>query len=192
MAWIVIALVLLIAFGPVLWLLPSKRDKRLSALRARARQEGLVVEMKRLPKPTPELHERVTAGGVVKNPVIDCASYNQIFRRRLRYQPGWRLVRGDGEEDPFPGWRFDERPDGNSGRQFLADMLKATEQLVKNLPDDVIGLQVSPARVSVYWLENPGTNVDSVADLAALLRRFEADLLAVEDDIESRLEDEDS
>ena len=53
MTWLLIILVLVVAFGPVLWLVPSKRDKRLSALRSRARAEGLIVEMRRIPKPDP-------------------------------------------------------------------------------------------------------------------------------------------
>ena len=53
MTWLLIILVLVVAFGPVLWLVPSKRDKRLSALRSRARSEGLIVEMRRIPKPNP-------------------------------------------------------------------------------------------------------------------------------------------
>ena len=53
MTWLLIILVLVVAFGPVLWLVPSKRDKRLAALRSRARSAGLIVEMRRNRIPPP-------------------------------------------------------------------------------------------------------------------------------------------
>jgi hypothetical protein len=89
MTWLIIGLILLAAFGPVLWLVPSRKDRHLSALREQARLEGLVVELRRLPKLQPSAHERVTAGGRVKKPVQECAA-GCIRRDDVRSGPSFR------------------------------------------------------------------------------------------------------
>ena len=58
MQWLVIILILALVIGPVAYLLPSKKDKRLAALRLRARQLGLHITLSRLPKLDPSAEER--------------------------------------------------------------------------------------------------------------------------------------
>ena len=110
MSWMLIALLLLVAFGPVLWLVPSKRDRRLTALRARARAEGMLVEIRRLPKPDPTPQDRVSSGGKVRDPVIETASYGYPMKRKLTHLPTWRVVRraveSQSAHDPLPGWSY--------------------------------------------------------------------------------------
>ncbi len=75
MIWVLIGLLFIAAFGPILWLMPGERERRLSKLRLKARQRGLVVELTRIEDPSPQAHDRVSSGGVVKRPVISCAAY---------------------------------------------------------------------------------------------------------------------
>jgi len=184
--WIVIVVVLLVAFGPVLWLVPSKRDRRLTALRGRARTEGLVVEIRHLPKLDWRPEDRVSAGGKVREPVIECAAYSLRFGRRLGHLPGWRVLRvaTDGPPDPFPSWRYDQRPKGE-GRRYLEQMLEPVRRTLAGLPDDVAGFEVNSTGLSVYWLERPGSHPDTVSELAAGLRALEAALGALEREIDA-------
>lgn len=193
MTWLLIILVLVVAFGPVLWLVPSKRDKRLSAMRSKARSAGLVVEMRRIPKPDPAPEERVSAGGKVRDPVLECASYGLPLSRGLKYLPGWRLVRKAAEEgpDPFPDWQYDLRPKGE-GREFLDAVLQRTERLLAALPDDVAALEVGARMVLAYWLEKPGSTAASVPDLAAALEEFADSLSALDREIEAARTSDDS
>jgi hypothetical protein len=193
MTWLLIVLVLVVAFGPVLWLVPSKRDKRLSALRSRARSEGLIVEMRRIPKPNPAAEERVSAGGKVRDPVIECASYGLPLSRGLKYLPGWRLVRKPAEDgpDPFPDWQYDQRAKGE-GREYLDEMLKRAEILLRALPEDVAALEVGARMVLVYWLEKPGSTESSVPDLAAEVRTFADSLSDLDRQIEAARSSNDS
>ena len=194
MSWIVIVIVLLVAFGPVLWLVPSAKDRRLTKLRARGRAEGLVVELKRLPKPEPELHERVSAGGKIRTPVIECASYGHGLASKLTYLPQWRLVRTPDSErpDPFPDWTFDHRPSGAHGRRFLDEMLEITTPLLDQLPADVVAFEVDVRMIRVYWLEKPGSDEAAVSEFARLLRGFEEAIIALETGIEAQMDDNDS
>ena len=193
MTWLLIVLVLVVAFGPVLWLVPSKRDKRLSALRSRARSEGLIVEMRRIPKPNPAAEERVSAGGKVRDPVIECASYGLPLSRGLKYLPTWRVVRKPAEEgpDPFPDWQYDQRAKGES-REYLDEMLKRAEMLLRALPEDVAALEVGARMVLVYWLEKPGSTESSVPDLAAAVRSFADSLSDLDRQIEAARSSNDS
>ena len=193
MTWLLIILVLVVAFGPVLWLVPSKRDKRLAALRSRARSEGLIVEMRRIPKPNPAAAERVSAGGRVRDPVIECASYGLPLTRSLKYLPSWRLVRKPAEKhpDPFPDWQYDLRAKGE-GREFLDQVLTQVETLLCALPNDVAALEVSARMVLVYWLEKPASTESSVPDLASALRTFADSLSALDSEIEAARTSNDS
>jgi hypothetical protein len=193
MTWIVIAVVLLIAFGPILWMLPTKRDKRLSALRTRARAEGMTVEMRHVPKPDPTPEERVSAGGRKREPYIECAAYGIGFGRKLRHLPAWRIVRvssGDGA-DPFPGWRYDRRPAGEN-RAHLEAMLALTRPFLERLPTGVVAVEVDPRMTLVYWREPPGSDVETVSAMADGVREFESGLGALDAGIEQRLADHDS
>jgi len=197
MNWIVIGIVLLVAFGPVLWLMPTPKDRRLAALRARGRVEGLVIELRHIPKLDPAPHERVSAGGKVRTPMIEVAAYGHPLPRKLRFLPLWRLVRTTVSEpsampDPFPGWSYDRRPDGPQGRRYLSEMSPLAEVFSSQLPKDVVAIEVDSRLIRVYWLENPGSDEASVSNIAGLLRGFEAELMALEAQIEARSEINDS
>jgi hypothetical protein len=193
MTWMLIGVVLLLAFGPVLWLVPSKKDKRLTALRARGRTEGLVVELRRIPKLDPTARERVSSGGRIRTPSIECASYGYAMARKLEYLPGWRVarVKADVKPDPFVSWRYDRRPVGD-GRRYLTDMLEQVISILDQLPEDVIALEISARMLLVYWLEKPGSTVDTVVEIGRLLRGLEASLSSLEDRISEKFESNDS
>ena len=95
MTWLVIGLLFLAAFGPILWLLPNERDKRLAKLRMEARRRGLGVELTRMTDPRPALRDRVSSGGVVKKPIIKCAAYRMLVPRPLEHIQPWRVESGE-------------------------------------------------------------------------------------------------
>lgn len=191
MTWLIIAVVLLAAFGPVLWLLPSRRDRRLAALRQAAREAGLVVEIKRIPKTNPRPEERVSAGGVVREPVRDCAAYQWLLQRRLKHLPAWRLLRQEGASDgPWPDWVFE--PHVRASEPHLDEVMSLMRRELGSLPAGVIGLEAGERAVLVYWLEGADSGTDDVATIASTLKVLEAQLTALDDEIEAAAADEDS
>jgi len=192
MTWVLIGVILLLAFGPVLWLVPSRKDRRLTALRAQGRAEGLVVEIRRIPKPDPRPEERVSAGGKVRTPTLETAVYGLTMHRKLRHLPGWRIIRMETDDaDPLPGWRYDRRPTGE-GRRYLEPMIELARTLIEALPDDVVALEVEARMLYVYWLEKPGSNVSVVTEIATDLKEFEGALGVLEDQISAELDRNDS
>jgi hypothetical protein len=193
MTWIIIGLILLAAFGPVLWLVPSKRDRHLSALRDQARREGLVVELRQLPKLNPTAEERVTAGGRVKQPGVDATAYMKTLGRRLALLPAWRLLRGREQPQARAGWQFDPdfKPDPGAADAFQAAM-KSLDPLFAGLPDDVIGVELTARSLILYWLERAGSGRSTVTELGDLLVAAQDDLLALDEQLLATSDDEDS
>lgn len=193
MSWIVIAVVLLAAFGPVFWILPSRRDRRLAALRAQAREEGLVVDLRKLPKRNAAAYERVSSAGEVRNPVVEVAAYAQGMARKLQNLPAWRLQRGEDEGEhgnaPREGWIYLDRP---TGQAHVAAMLELADPLLAALPADVLAVEVAPRNLLIYWREGLEAGPRQVSEMAAWLREFEARLLALDEQITARSEGEDS
>lgn len=198
MTWIIIGLILLAAFGPVLWLVPSKRDRHLSALRDQARREGLLVELRRLPKLNPTAEERVSAGGRVKQPVVECAAYTHGFSRRLTALRAWRVLRGDGDPQVRPGWEIDpqQQPELRSalrrGDEVVRASLESLDSLFEALPGDVVGVELTPRSLSLYWLESRSAGRSSVTRLSELMAVAERQLLAVDDGFRAEGDDDDS
>lgn len=190
MTWLIIALILLAAFGPVLWLVPSRRDRQLSALREQARREGLVVDLRRVPKLDPSADERVTAGGRVKQPTIECAAYARTLRRRLILLPAWRLLRGDGPPQVRRGWQFDPALKA-AGPEFQASMQRL-DDLFEALPEDVIGVELSPRALILYWLESRTAEPETVTRLSDMLTHAQQELLALDEQLQRACGDDDS
>lgn len=137
MTWLLIGLLFLAAFGPILWLLPSERDKRLSKLRMEARRRGLAVKLTRLPDPRPRPRDRVSSGGVVKTPIIKCAAYSMHVPRPLEHVQPWRVVSGD-----------------TRASEKLADCYDS-------MPSDWLAVEVDRTGACLYWREEVS---DATAD----------------------------
>lgn len=188
MVWLIIGVVLLAAFGPILWLLPSRRDRRLSALRTAARQAGLTVEMVMLPRLDVAPEERVNAGGRVQTPARDIAVYRYPLPRRLRHLPAWRIFRAKNGLHALPGWVFavTERPD----HPRLGATMACLSTAVEMLPDEVLAMDCGSQQVGVYWREPPGSDAASVAELAGWLVRAADALVALDRGFDPPPEDE--
>jgi hypothetical protein len=166
-AWIIIIVILLVAFGPLMWLRPSARERRLSKLRQQAYQDGMRVELRRLTPQDPAPEDRVTASGRERTLTVDAPAYIYPFPGRLRMLPKWRILRGHDGSPAYPGWVFEpgKRPD----HPQLGPLLELLEPVVQPLPDDVVALECDPQNLAAYWLEGPGTTPARVTDLAGRL-----------------------
>ncbi len=181
--WIVIALIMLVAFGPLLWLRPSPRERRLGRLRQRAYGHGMRVELRRLPGQDLAAEERVSAGGKPRDTSQECAAYIWPLARRLRMLPGLRMLRGDaGGSAGAAGWSFEAGKRPADAR--LDTLLEALRPLVERLPEDVAALEIEQLTVAGYWLEGADAAPERVDDLAARLSEM-ADLLT---GLDARLE----
>ena len=149
MVWLLIAGFLLIGFGGVFYLLPSKRDRQLARIRQLARVSGLTIETVFLEQRDAKPEEIVSAGGRKRHPTRMCISYHKNFRLPLDRAPRWRLIKDDTSEYPLQGWALDGKPQ--------IDDIKDTDEywnhirsIITNIPERCFGLDASDQFVA--WL----------------------------------------
>lgn len=185
--WVIIGLILVAAFGPVLWLKPSGRDKRLNALREAARNAGLTVDIKPLLKLNPTAQERVSAGGEERDSSRLVARYSRHLEKPLRAVASWQViaqVEAPAATRPTitvaPGWVFDPTlqypPEGG----WPASLEKNLPKL-ENLPKGILAVVLERRLVGVYWDENASVNAADVAILGQALEAVERHLLALDE-----------
>ena len=154
MVWIVIALVLIAAVGPVFYLLPSKASRRQAALRTKARQAGLVVEVASVPKTDAEAAERVSSGGEPRDAMIDCAAYRLPLARRLTQAPRWMLLKSARENRFVAGWTTLTPPVAVPVERDA--YWREVAAIIDALPGSCVAVEAGPQTVSWYGRERIG------------------------------------
>ncbi len=148
MDWIIIGVVLLAAFGPVLWLVPSRRDRKLARMRTRARSRGLAVEVTSIADPNPAPEARVSAGGVQRNPVIAGTTYRLDLPRAAPLAAKWALLRAEGAGPAaVAGWRWDD------GANAAGVDWSEVAAILARLPGDVLRCAADGRGVGCFWRE---------------------------------------
>jgi|AntAceMinimDraft_12_1070368.scaffolds.fasta_scaffold34113_2 hypothetical protein len=175
MAYVIIIIVLLVIIGPILALLPSKRQKQQIQMRKAARDAGCSVALTRIDDPDPNPEAYLTNTGKPLERVMAVVAY-----RRLRPRPGqrhqrseiaWALNRQRGAQVDglAPGWQWHDTRVTDlppTLRGYLVDA-------VSSLPDDVIRVEEQKFIISVYWRERADSQglaklIDFLRDCAAL------------------------
>ncbi len=185
MHWLVIILVLALVVGPVAYMLPSRKDKRLAALRLRARQLGLNISLSQLPKLDPLAEERVSAAGELKDPRFPCVAYtlsreldrvpeidSGFHLQRLPAQPtvpvnvwseGWHLTTAGTQ-----GGGADEAA-LNSLARALAPLTERLTEFLADAPADWFAVSADARCVACYWAEKAEAEGDELDVIRARL-----------------------
>ena len=182
LVWIIIILVLAVAFGPVLYLLPTRKDRRLAAIRLEARRQGLVVELKPVRNLDASAEERVSAAGERRSPAHASVAYSLTLRRNLEQLEPWRLLKS-----ARAGWSFD--PDMAIPPE--PDLLPRLLPLIGGLPDDSVALEFGGRNLACYWLERFPADGDAVKTLKESLVAIAEQLTGIDAEIARRLLDAD-
>ncbi len=167
MAWLYILIALILVLGPVLYLVPTRRDKEQAALRSAARAGGLIVELASIHKVDSEAHERVSASAQPREPKIQCVRYGMPLGSPLPGLPEVHLVRGRNSD-----WR----PDPEYPTVANDELVALLQPLLEDFPKDARGLAVTASLVWVYWLESldgaasAQDRVDKIRQVLATIR----------------------
>lgn len=188
MVWIIIVGVLLVAFGPVLYLLPTKKDRRLAALRQHARLLGFVVELQPIRKLNPDARDRVTAGGQLRTPQHSSVAYTLGLRSRFEHLQPWRLLKGAGTTAPLEGWVLDQDAFENSD----LDYLQAFQPLFAGLPSDTVAVALGRRTLTCYWLEKYPADAATVDALHSVMVELGERLAVREEQIADEIRDRNS
>ena len=191
MAWIVVIVVLLAIIGPVVYLMPSKRERQLADVRMIARRAGLGVALTHIPKLDAAAEERVSAGGVQRDPTIECASYKLMFPRRLDAAPCWYVLRGASTKrrEPIDGWTSVSAIDNVSVTE--APYWSTVTSLVEAMPGGCLAVEATPNYVAWMGTERlGGEDAETVVDTITQQLRTLADLHSEMDQKADNFDDE--
>jgi hypothetical protein len=152
LTWVIIVVALVAAFGPLLWMMPSRSDRRLSKMRARARSHGIQVEITQIEDLAAEPHERVNAAGVKLEPKVMCAAYRLGMRQLARAAPQWKILRQpaanpDVNGGPIAGWIWATKPVGDSA------YWQQVGGVLREVPPDTLACAADASEVSCWWRE---------------------------------------
>ncbi|NKB97681.1 MAG: hypothetical protein GKR90_04150 [Pseudomonadales bacterium] len=181
MGWLIAVFVVAMVVGPIMYLKPSEKDKRLSALRLAARNAGLTVKLAAIPRLDPEASDRVSAGGELKQPELSCAAYQLNFDTEVDVSVDVRLLRIPKNPtipvtEAFSGWMVD--PGSTEGWQSIAPKVKTVlNQISAGAPDFCIALAVDARFLSCYWLERAPADGPQIAELRDFLRDAQRQVL---------------
>ena len=181
LTWLIIALVLVVAIGPVLYLLPTAKDKRLTGLRETARRLGLTVRLTRVRKLNPAPTERVNAAGEEQYPTTACVSYAWPIKTSLHRFQDLQLLKEPADVSVpcvkiVPGWVLGEvsevQGEGVDLRS-MQPMLSEMKALMDTLPDDTLGVELSRRFVACLWQEKAAVESSLIDEMAQTCRKME-------------------
>lgn len=164
MVWILVVAVLALTVGPILWLLPSRRQRQLEKWRTSARQHGLVVEQASIEHADAPPEERVSAGGVPRPAQRQCIAYRLPLQPPLDAAPRWRLVKAEPGSPELPGWLLAVPPLPTAP----ADYWPRLRPLLDALPGGCIGVEAAPRAIS--WLGLETAEDDAIDTTVARVR----------------------
>lgn len=147
MNYFIIAFVVLSLLGSIMWVMPTKRDKFLAALRMEAKRLGFQVQLLKLTFPREK--------GVIEPREVSTVAYRflrgKIDQRTHQQWQSWRVVKCETNAceglNQGWGWVLGER-------QLANQQLEKLNQLLLELPESVIALESTPVHVSAFWNES--------------------------------------
>ena len=168
LAWAVIPLVLLIVAAPIFYILPTSRDKYLTALRLRAKNSGCLVKMVSLDKLDVNESELVRSSGRVVQPKSQLMSYTRLIQSNVDFHHSFlfhrisdripqsisRLSKDWGLVMETTSVNGTAEPDNRVS--FLDKYANELISIFQALPLDVQGLSIDQKRLVIFWNESQG------------------------------------
>jgi hypothetical protein len=168
LAWVVIPLVLMLIAAPIFYVLPTSRDKYLTALRLMAKNSGCLVKMASLDKLDANGSELVRSSGRVVQPKYQLMSYTRLIQSKVDFHHSF-LFRRISDRIPQSISRLSKdwglvmettqingtaEPDNRVS--FLDKYANELISIFQALPLDVQGLSIDSKRLVIFWNESQG------------------------------------
>ena len=175
MTWIIIIGLFLLAFVPLLYAIPSPKERRQAKLRKRAMSDGIKVEVMFIPKLSADASEMVNAAGKLLEPKIECAAYQLVLSKRLDI-PRLLFLKTFVENkqslyDAFEHWGVRSETEFRYIKDH-PELIELIESSVEHLPEDALALELAPQKISVLWRESDdsGSSYQSVLETLKMLK----------------------
>jgi hypothetical protein len=167
MAYIIIGFVLLLIIGPIIAVLPSKRQKAQMAMRKVAMSAGISVELTSISDPNPKQDKYLSNTGKALAPTLKVIAYRLQRKREghwRRLPPvSWCLQKKREAQGELAPWVWTQQSDEMSG-----DLAAWLEGELPGLPGDVEQIEEAGYNIAVYWHEKKaGDELPVIAFLKA-------------------------
>lgn len=159
MLWIMLTTAMLLVFGGMLAVLPSKRERQVGHMRIEARKQGLSIGSESVPNVNAPIHERVTSGGQVKTPMIQCVVWGKHYSEELAEIPTWRLLKSTKDKSPIAGYVADP-PLSDVINQMDSSYWSELQKVLESLPGRLVAIQCTSQTVSWIGIERIDTTTD--------------------------------
>ena len=149
--WVVVTLVsLLMVVGSVLWIMPSKRDRKIAKLRQQAIIAGIKVRIMKYPM--------INLSGRVEENCYDGATYSFVDAPLKGVKSGWMLIRNYDQSDSLANQDESLSPIENWGwyinQNSLSDeIIEHLALLAGQYQEQLFAISVMADSVSIGWNE---------------------------------------
>lgn len=171
MTWIIIVGLFLLAFVPLLYAIPSARERRQAKLRKQAMRDGIKVEIMFIPKLSADASEMVNTAGKLMEPKIECAAYQLLLSKRLDL-PRLLFLKTFVENQQsiyvaFKDWGVRSETEFRYLKEY-PELIELIESNVEQLPEDVLAFELASQKISVLWKESDDSESSYQSILEAL------------------------
>ena len=149
MFWILATTAFLVVFGGILFVLPSKRERQIGRMRIDARKYGLQTQGVVVTDVNAPAAERVTAGGKLRTPKLQCIAWEKGYMDEYAEIPTWTLYRSSKEIGPIEGFVVEPQLK-EIGLQHQNEYWSRVGQAIEQLPNKLVA--VKSGRKGVAWI----------------------------------------
>ena len=144
--WLIIIMIVAALIGPVVYLMPTKREKRLSEVRLLARKLGLRVSVEGIPDLNIKREELVSPSGIARSPTVECAVYRLRFDNLDDQAFSWAIYKSNNAllgfvQAPLKGWIWEGLEE--NGLQITENYWERLEKAMDELPEQCLALEVT-------------------------------------------------
>ncbi|GGB90175.1 hypothetical protein GCM10011352_15250 [Marinobacterium zhoushanense] len=157
MKWLIIIFIVMSLIGSVMWVMPTPRQRFQAQLRLRAKPLGLHVQLANLQLPR---QRGEVEGETLSVPVYRMQRLNLNRDEKANWK-GWQLFRGEtlANEGLTEGWSWIK------GERTLSDAaMSLLNQVLSQMPSDVIALESTPTHASAFWQEGEDEDLERIAE----------------------------
>ena len=165
-AYILISMVFLGVFGGVVSILPSRRARAIGNLRITARKYGIETSVVQIADMNASLSDRVTAGGIRREPKIRCIAWSKRYSDEFSSVPEWITYALKQKDPSGSNWQLHTMPEKTN--KLTDDYWQEVSRIKTCFPERCIALECT--RSEVRWLGYESISTTSDEFLQAMLK----------------------
>ena len=156
--FILISIVFLIVFGGVVSILPSRRARQIGNLRIAARKYDLEISLVQIADVNASLADRVSAGGIQRDPKKRCVAWSKRFPDEFTALPEWISYVLDKDESRKTTWQLDitKEPIGHLTDTYWTEV----DRIKELLPNRCIALECTDTEIRWLGYEEINSTTD--------------------------------